>query len=166
MLLATINKQIPLSALAADGGTAYFGTARIYDGSGSLITTLPLVHADDGLYIASYMPTIEGVFSIVYQLYTDIARTIPAPLDRGIESLDVSDERINIKRILGLVHENSVVDQQTYNGNGMLLTARIRNYDSKANADLAGATGLLFTWYVTAIYSGLNLINFKITKDV
>ena len=82
-----------------------------------------------------------------------------------METLDVSDERINIKRILGLVHENSVVDMQTYNSNGRLLTARIRAYDSKTNADLAGLTGLLFTWNMSATYLGLSLTNYKITLE-
>lgn len=166
MLLATTNKQVSLTALAADGGTAYYGDARVYDKNGVLVTTLSLSHTVEGLYVVGYVPPAEGYFTIIYQLFTDPAKTIPAMLDRGVEMLDVSDERTNIKRILGLVHENSVVDMQTYNGTGQLLTARIRNYDSKTNADLAGATGLLFTWFLTATYSGLNLTNFKITRDV
>lgn len=166
MLLATTNKQIALHALAADAVTTYYGQARIYDKNGVLVTSLSMSHTVEGLYVVGYVPTVEGYFSVIYQMYTDVARTIPAALDKGIETLDVSDMRTNIQRILGLVHENSVVDMQTYNGTGQLLTARIRNYDSKTNADLAGASGLLFTWYLTAIYSGLNLVDFKITRDV
>lgn len=165
MLLATPNIPVPLHTLAADGSTGLYGQARIYNSAGSLVTTISLTHTSEGLYVASYTPTTEGVYSIIYQLYTDVARTIPANFEKGMETLDVNSERTNIIRILGLVHENAVFDQQTYNGSGQLLTGRIRSYDSKTNADAAGLTGLLFTWHITASYTGAALTSYKITRD-
>jgi hypothetical protein len=71
----------------------------------------------------------------------------------------------NTIRTLGLLHENTVVDSQTYDGSGYLLTSRIRSYNSKANANTAGLTGLLYTWTMTASYTGANLTNFKIVAE-
>jgi len=166
MLWATPNVTLSLQAIAADGLGTYFGQAKIYDFNGLLVTSVSLFHIMDGIYSNGYTPTTEGIYTIIYRLFTDPGLTIPANFERAVETLDVNSIRTNITRLLGLVHDNAVVDNQTYNGTGQLLTARIRAYNSKTNADLAGATGLLFTWFVTASYTGLNLTNFKITRDV
>ena len=165
MLLATTNVPTPLHMLAANGQTNLFGRARVYDENTVLVDTISLSHVVEGIYSNTYTPTTEGIYSIVYQFFVDPGLTVPAAFDKVVETLDVNSVRTNVMRILGLVHDNSVVDQQTYNADRQMLSARIRNYDSKANADLAGVTGLLFTWNVVASYTGLNLSNFKITRD-
>lgn len=165
MIITVPNAPIPLSMLASNGLSTLFGRARIYDKNALLVDTVSLNHIVDGLYSGLYTPTVEGVYGVVYQFFDDIGFTVPSDFERKIEVLDVDSMRTNILRILGLLHENTVVDQQTYNTNNQLLTARIRAYDSKTNADLAGATGLLFTWHANATFSGQHLTNFKITRD-
>ena len=49
-----------------------------------------------------------------------------------------------------------MLDNQVYGLNGRLISARLRAYNSAANCSLAGATGLLFTWQITATYTPQN----------
>jgi hypothetical protein len=168
---ATTNVQIPLRVLAGDEVTSYYGLARIYDISGTLITSVSLTHITEGLYGGLYTPTVEGVYTIVFQLYTDSGHTTPSMLSKGTETLDVSSYRTNIMRILGLVHENSVVDLNTYDTDGNLLSARVRTYNSAVNAAAAlaaspspYATGLQFEYAVSASFSSSLLKTYSITR--
>ena len=171
MLLATVNEAVTLSMLASDGRTDLYGQARVYNSSGGLVTTLNLTHAAEGLYQTNYTPTIEGFFNVAYQFYFDSGHTVDAGYEKQGETMDVNSFRTNILRILGLVHENSVVDQQSYDTDGNLVQARIRAYDSTANANNASAispaaynTGLRFTWQVDATYSLGSLVKYTITR--
>lgn len=68
-------------------------------------------------------------------------------------------------RVRGLLNENAVQDQQSYDGNSRLTNARIRCYDSAANATAAGATGLIRQYTVTATYDvNGNLNLFRIVE--
>jgi len=171
MLLATVNEAVTLSVLASDGRTDLYAQARIYNSSNILISTIDLAHAAEGLYQIQHTPTTEGYFSVVYQLYSDIGRTIDAGYEHQGEALDVNSFRTNILKVLGLVHENTVVDMQVYDVDGNLLSARVRAYDSAANASAAASispasyvTGLRFTWNVGAEYSLGLLSKYFITR--
>lgn len=160
MLLATVNEAVTLSMLASDGRTDLFGQARVYNSVGSLVATISLTHVAEGVYSVQYTPTIEGYFNIVYQLYFDAAHTVDAGYEHQGEIMDVNSMRTNVLKLLGLVHENSVVDQQTYDVDGNLQTARVRAYATAIDASNAAAvspssynTGLKFTWQVNAEYS-------------
>jgi hypothetical protein len=171
MLLATVNEAVTLSILASDGRTDLFGQARVYNASGSLVSTVNLNHVAEGLYSINYTPTTEGYFNVIYQLYFDAGRTVDAGYDHQGETLDVNSFRTNILRVLGLLHENAVVDQQTYDGDGNLLTARIRSYNNSTNASNASAvspaaynTGLLFTWQVDAAWASGEAVKYTIVR--
>lgn len=68
-------------------------------------------------------------------------------------------------RAIGLMHENSVLDQTVYNVDNRLTSGRMRIYDSRANALAAGATGLVATYTITATYSGLSLTNYTVVRE-
>jgi hypothetical protein len=61
-----------------------------------------------------------------------------------------------VGKALVLLYYNSVMDEQVYDDNGVLLSARIRGYDSATNANTAGATGLLYTLRVVVVYDTIN----------
>lgn len=171
LLLATPNVATPLHAVASDGATTLFVQAKIYDAAGLLVTTIPLPHVVAGLYVASYTPPLEGLFTVVYRFFMDAGFTIPALYDAGVETLDVNSERTNILRLLGLLHENAVVDMNIYDSDENLTSARIRVYDSSANATAASAisplpylTGLRFEYTVTASYAGGLLKKYVINR--
>jgi hypothetical protein len=154
---ATLNEAVPLQALADDGRTDLFVRATILDPALALVTTLFPTHSTKGLYSVNWVPALEGFFSVIFEFFEDALFAVPAVdyANRG-ESIEVTSEKTNIARLLGLQHENSVLDNQTYNAAKRLLTARLRTYNSAANAVLAGATGLLFEWSITAAYDVQN----------
>jgi hypothetical protein len=55
-----------------------------------------------------------------------------------------------------LLHDNGKLDQEVYDDDKNLVSARLRGYDSRANAEAAGATGLRYTFLINSTYtSGL-----------
>lgn len=152
-MLAAPNQPIALRALAADGMGSLFPQVTIYSSAGSLIMSLSMVHVAEGLYTTTYTPIIEGIYTAVYTFYLDYGHTVAANYDKGSETIDVNSDRSNITRMLGLMHENSVFDEQFYDVSGNLLSGRVRSYDSVANATLASTTGLLYQWSVNATYN-------------
>jgi len=64
----------------------------------------------------------------------------------------IDTQAAQLIRILGLNHENFVMDPVTFDVNGSLLTGIVRLYDSKANADTDdGATGLIHTYNIKSV---------------
>ena len=163
MLRATLNEPVPLQIFVPDGRTDLFARVRVVDTLGSIITTLYPLHQTGGLYSVTWTSTIEGYYSAVYELFEDAGLVIPADYDRDAEVLEVSSDKTNIIRLLGLHHENALLDSEVHVG-GRLTAARLRMYNSAANlaaaavtSPLGGTTGLLFTWQISAAYDGMNL---------
>lgn len=165
MLLATLNQPVPLRVLAADGRTDLFCQVRIYSAVGTLVNTLDLAHVAEGLYSVTWTPAVEGVYSVVGQLYFDSGHTVDAGYEKQGDDIDVNSVRTNILRLLGLQHDNAVIDQQIYDTLGNLTSARVRIYDTKPHALAAGATGLLFQYSVTASYFNGQLVNYTMVRD-
>jgi len=72
-------------------------------------------------------------------------------------------------RLLGLNKENIFVEETQYDGNGQLISARIRLFDSKANCDAATSggsetTGLVATYTFTNVWENVN--EFEYFKQV
>lgn len=156
-LRATLNEPVPLQALASDGRTDLYVRVTILDPAFSTIATLYPVHITKGLYSVNWTPVAEGYYSAIYEFFTDAGySTVALDYPNGGESIEVSSDKTNILRLLGLNHENAVLDQQTYDGARRLLSARLRAYNSKANAEAAGVTGLLFEWRIVTAYDAQN----------
>jgi len=153
MLRATLNEPVPLQIFVPDGRTDLHARVRVIDGAGAITDTLFPAHQVTGLYAVTWTPAIEGYFSAVYELFLDVGLTIPAEYERDAEVVEVSSDKTNILRLLGLAHENSLLDQQVYGANNRLASARLRMYNSAANCAAAGVTGLLFTWQISATYN-------------
>lgn len=165
MLRATLNEPVPLEVLAADGRTDLFAQATLYR-NGILLTTLTPTHIAQGVYRATYTASVEGYISVIYQLFSDAGFTVPAGYDLESETVEVCSDKTNIMRILGLLHDNAVFDQQVYDGGGNLTGGRLRIYDSKVNMLLAGLTGLLFTYAIVASYTNGLLTRYHISREL
>lgn len=76
-----------------------------------------------------------------------------------------AETNVAVTRAMGLLHENSVMDQTIFDANNNLTNARFRIYNSKANANLAGGGGLLNTYTITATYTGDNLLTYKVVLE-
>lgn len=81
-----------------------------------------------------------------------------------VENLEVDTYTLMLRGI-GLMHENSVLDQTAYDGFNNLTAGRMRTYDTKANAQAAGATGLIATYTITATYVGKNVQEYKVVRE-
>lgn len=84
----------------------------------------------------------------------------------------MSKTSTDLVRVLGMSHENSVLDQTTYTVDNNLLSGRMRIYDSKANADAAQAaspgiydTGKIAEYAIIATYTGTNLVTYKVSRE-
>lgn len=165
MLFAHLNEPIPLRILATDGSTALFGQIRIYNAVGTLVATLDADSTAEGIYTATWTPNIEGYYSFLGQLYTDIGRTIDADYEVSGDTVEVDTVKASIARLLGLHHENAVIDQQVYDADENLTSCRVRCYDSKPNALAAGVLGLLFVYAVTASYVNGLLTKYTMVRD-
>lgn len=74
-----------------------------------------------------------------------------------------------VQRLLGLMHENAVIDKQLYDAQGQLVSARLRVFDSAANVpnnpDGTETAGLLYTFNIESRWGGLNRnIFYKLTR--
>lgn len=156
MLRATLNEAIPLQVFVPDGRNDLFGQVRVFNTAGALIVNAALTNIAEGLYSVNWFPSLEGYFTAVYDLYLDSGHLSHADYERECEAIEVSSDKTNILRLLGLAHENAVLDQEVYGSNGRLVSARLRAYDSKEHADAAGLEGLRFVWAVTATYDSQN----------
>lgn len=161
---ATLNEPVPLQVLAADGRSDLFARAHLYL-EGAFLVEVALLYLADGIYAASYTPDQVGYHSIVYQLFVDSGFTVPAPYDLEAEVLDVSEDQTDLRRILGMLHENAVYDQQVFDGARNLTSGRVRCYKDKTAALAQDPAGLLFTYQLTAAYTNGNLSFYRITRE-
>ena len=100
---------------------------------------------------------------IVFQI--DGGASIPSD-QRYISATITPKEADALSRILGLMHENSLMDNTNYT-NGKLASARVRLYDTAANATLAGADGVLYSYNIFAEYTGGgNLSKYKVVRTL
>lgn len=164
-ITAPIGQAIQLRIQAYDGATGLFPQVKVYDPSGTLTTTLTPTHIAGGLYGASWTPGVEGLFTAVGQFFTDSGHTTDAGYNRTVEDIDVSTMKASIARLLGLNQENTVIDNQVYDGLLNLTSSRIRVYDTKAHALAGGVTGLLGSYTMTGTYTGVNLTGYSVVRD-
>jgi hypothetical protein len=64
----------------------------------------------------------------------------------------------NVRRTLGLIHENIFIDQTVYNSDNNLISARVRIY--KTSGDVGTSNGVIGTYMITADPDGPVKFNF------
>lgn len=108
------------------------------------------------------------------QIYTRLGAPAGASLAADIAAIKADTGTINsstgslgtlLIRALGLMHENSVLDQTIYDGANNLTSGRLRIYNTKANTLGAGATGLLETYTISASYVGDNVQTYTVVRE-
>jgi len=160
-----------LSALTADGEEGLYPQVKIYDSSNVVVSTVDLVSVEGGLYTAQFTPNTAGIFVGVVTHYADAAHTVLAGYTKDLVTIDVNSIKTNILRILGLLHQNAVVDNTTYDVDGNMLSGRVRCYDTKVNAQAAEAvspaaynTGKTFEYQVTAEYNSSKMTKYTMVQ--
>lgn len=166
MLRATPGEPIPLQVLLPDGQEDLHVRAIVLSADGVEATRFTLPHQSMGLYSATWTPQVEGFYSVVYDVFHDEDHTLSAGYDRDGEQVDVNSDKIHLMRLLGLQHENSVVDQQVFSASGRLLSARIRAYNTAADAATASNIGIRYVWSLQATYNNKDqLDSYKILRN-
>jgi hypothetical protein len=165
MLRATLGESLPVQIQASSGESALYARAKIYDIYGTNVSTIALPHIAGGLYGTTHIFSGAGYYTIVYQLFLDSGFSSPAEFDIEAETVEANSDKTNILRILGLTHDNTVLDNHVYNVEGNLTNVRVRSYDSKANALAAGAAGLENTWSISAVYSSSRLETYTVVRE-
>jgi hypothetical protein len=165
MLKATLGEEAPIQVQVSTGQTNLFARAKIYNINGGLVTSLSLPHLVEGLYGDTYIFSSAGHYTVVYQLFTDSGFLTASDFDIQAEVIEANSDKTNLVKLLGLTYDNSVLDSHVYDGDGLLLSVRVRNYDSKTNALLGGAAGLVNTWNISATYVGGRLNTYKVLRD-
>lgn len=136
------GKRVDDIGAAADGSgvASLFGKALLYRND-----VFNRVGAPAGASIAADLAAIKAETATINTATSPIA----ALLTRG----------------LGLMHENSVIDSTVFDGSNNLTAARMRIYNSRANALLAGAGGLVATYTITASYVGSNISTYTVVLE-
>lgn len=154
---AIVSVQTQLRLQLADGKADQFPQAKVYDPTGTLDATVNLTHVAGGLYSGNWTPSVLGVHSAQFIVYTDAGHiTENGSYDRTIDEVSVVRKE--------LTFDNSVLDSQVYDALGNLDTARLRMYDTEANALAAGATGLIDTFNVTTAYTAGELTGYTMVR--
>lgn len=73
---ATRNVATLLRLQLADGDSGKFPQGEVYDSSGSLISTIDLIHQANGLYQAPVTFTSVGEFDVVFITYNNAGHTV------------------------------------------------------------------------------------------
>ena len=104
-------------------------------------------------------PVIVGPNSIMGQLEL-IKDGGSGDFDGTLDSLHILGT--DLARTMGLLHANSIVDNQTYDVNGQLTAARLRVFDLETNVPTvpggAEVTGLIHEYNVIAEYAGQGVL--------
>ena len=164
MLRATLHEPSPLQLVLADDRPDRYVEVHVYRDN-TVVTILSVPHIDHGYYSAMYTPTQEGYLTAVYRVYEDSYFEVPTDYEVATDVIEVCSDKTNILRLLGMLHENAVFDQQVYNLVGKLTGGRLRCFTSKAAADAQDTGGLVFAYQITAEYSNNQLSSYKITRE-
>lgn len=137
-----------------DGATNQYPRARVYNSSGTLVTTADLTHRTGGLYQNSttWAPVASGKFSVQYIIYSDSGHTtVNTSYKIQDENIEVSDYEFIIRALLNY---NSRVKNQTYNASNKLTA--FDWYIYKDATDANANTGEISTIHVDVTYDTNN----------
>jgi hypothetical protein len=127
-------------------------------------TRLPTDPADESNQLAQHTATQAAISALNDVSATAVRDAILAD-STPFNGADVGSILTATQVIAGLVHDNGVLDTTVYDGDGNMTSARLRTYNSKANAQAAGGTGLIDTFTVTATYSGGRLATYTLVRE-
>jgi hypothetical protein len=156
-----------VSLVRADTNATYTTVGYIYSRLGNSSTSLATEFSRLDATVSSRMATFAYTAPDNTGI-TNIYNRIGAPVGASI-SVDIASAKTAIDEALGIAYKNSVLDNQVYT-NGKMTSARLRVYNNKTNADAATAggaqaTGLLYTFTISATYDGSgNLTFYKMTR--
>lgn len=168
-----------ITSFSVASGDWFEATTSSFNASGTYMIQIPASVLDQpgpleyAISTASYKVFIGAVKVVANEevdTYSRIGAPAGASISADIASVKTDTTNIgtissNLLRALGLMHENSVLDQTVYNVSNKITSGRLRIYDSKTDALAAGATGLLATYTISATYVGENVQTYTVVKE-
>jgi hypothetical protein len=171
-----------------DGYTKHSGlvggdfTTKVWrDGSPFPLAVVVTEEDASGEYVVGYVPPGDGYWKI--EIFVDynkdiwiseviagdgsienIYATLQQIMDGGTGLFDPATDSLHImaadlSRILGLLHHNAILDNQTYDANNQLISARLRVFDTAAHVPAtpggSETLGLLHEYTIEAEWDGL-----------
>lgn len=125
----------------------------IYNPYGAEVSaTIPvtITYLSNGHYIASFTPNVVGtwVLTVINAQYFPYGKTN----DIQVYTSSFNGISADLKRVLGLVHQNIYIDQPTYDGDGNLVGGRLRIYTDSAS--VGTNINVLATYRITSTGDG------------
>jgi len=137
----------------------------------------------DKIDLSPVSPSSAANDSLVDQMFNKDASK---SYDQGTDSLEaiadalaangaataalLAQMRVDLSRVLGLLHRNAILDRQTYDSQAQLTSARLRVFDSPINVPATPGgnetAGLQQQYDIEATYSGLNVVTKFTVKQV
>jgi hypothetical protein len=148
---------IPTLQLIKSDGTSFEITAtisyKIIDATGSTIVVASRTAAynsNTGSYTDTLSPSADWTDQAVgiYLISWSIADTEDDFPSIVTETLEIAYDDVDLKRVLGLMHENIFIDQAGYDINGNLISARVRIYSDSAS--VGTANNIIGTYTITS----------------
>lgn len=178
---ASTNITVPVVLTNATTGLPHIGVlaaavaVTVIKSSGATVTYVPSgaqwteysadAYAGSGYYNLVIPSTVTDVPGILQYVVAVVGDDLPFGAVDIVANLE-SDTFALISRLLALSYDNINEDQQVYNAENRLTSARFRAYDSAVNALAGGVGGLLYTYAIAAAYdvSG-NCTSFTFTRN-
>jgi len=140
------------------GGTHFFSAVWV-DGIPRSIPVGVVEISASGEYKVTFTPDTLGFWKV--EVFNDYSNEYwVAEVDVGTATL--SDIDADLSRILGLLHHNAILDNQQYDADGQLTSARLRVFTDAAQVpSIPGGTettGLLHEYNIEAEYSGVGAV--------
>lgn len=153
--IGLLGGTVVLADTVVAGTVQCAGVGALVDSGGEPI---PSGNWNGGVTIINQTVTEESIAGKILD-HTLTPHTTPDTVGKALLDIDA-----RTTRIAGMVYENSMLEPITTDSNEppRMTSGRLRCYDSKTNADAAyanpspGTDGLLFTYLISASYTGTN----------
>jgi len=127
-------------------------TYRIFDNTGivELVSEQTAIYNETTKsYINSLVPTVSWIDQEVgsYLIVWSVSNTDDDFNDTYTEDLQVSIDKVKIDKILGLVHQNILIDETVYDDYGNLASAKLKIFHDSSK------TELISTYQITSVSS-------------
>jgi len=154
-MVVNLNENIgmTLQLIKSDGITveeSAIVTYRIFDDTGivELVSEQTATYnTTTKSYVDSLVPSVSWIDQEVgsYLVVWSVSNTDDDFNDTYTEDLQVNIDKTKIDKILGLVHQNILIDETVYDDWGNLASARVRLYHD------SNKTNLLSTYQITSV---------------
>lgn len=161
--MAEVNSPVLLDYQTSDQNTSQFIRVRILDSANSAVSGSPftLSHVANGRYISnSWTPTVEGYYSLAYEVYSDAGFTTPSTIYGWIgETVEVRSIDQDLSTLLSRLTSGRATNLDN-------LDATISSRNSTTHFDVVVGTpaGASVSADIAAVKSDTNTLTSRLTS--